>query len=82
MDHVLEEELGALERCKEEITARRARYAWLQQVKADNLQDRNLWRTGMVRLPVWKRKGKKHAAKRKGNYPAPDKKTKLYEESP
>ena len=38
----------------------------------------------MVPLPVWKRKGKKHAAKRKGNYPAPatDKKTKLDEESP
>ena len=30
LDHVLEEERGALECCEEEITARRARVAWLE----------------------------------------------------
>ena len=52
MDHVLKEERGALERCEKELTARRARVAWLEQVKADDLQDQNLWRTGLVPLPV------------------------------
>ena len=31
------------------------------------MNDRNMWRLGLVSLPVWRRKGKKHAAKRKGN---------------
>ena len=35
----------------------------MEQVKADELGDRNLWRTGLAApLPVWKRKGKKHPA--------------------
>ena len=54
LDHVLEEERGALERCEEEILARRSRVTWLEQIKADDLQDRNLWRSGLVPLPVWK----------------------------
>ena len=41
LDHVLEEEQGALEWCKEEITARRARVVWLEQIKSDELKDRN-----------------------------------------
>ena len=56
LDHVLEEKQGALEHCKEEITARRARVAWLEQIKADELKDRNLWRSGLVPLPVWRRR--------------------------
>ena len=43
LNHVLEEEQGALEHCEKEITARRARVAWLEQVKADKLKDRNQW---------------------------------------
>ena len=84
MNHILEEERGALEWCEEEITARRARVAWLEKVKADYLQDRNLWRSGLDPLPVWKRKGKKHGAKRKASNPAPasDKKRKQDEKFP
>ena len=65
------------------ITARKARVAWLEQIKADELIDRNLWRSGLVPLPVWRRKVKKHVAKRKGNNPAPatDKKRKVDEAS-
>ena len=37
------------------------RVTWLEQIKADEL------RTGLVPLPVWKRKGKKNAAKRQGS---------------
>ena len=70
LDHVLEEECGALERCKEEIKARRSRVAWLEQIKDDELNDRNLWRLELVPLPVWRRKVKKHA-KRKANIYAP-----------
>ena len=83
LDHVLKEERGALERWEEEITARRARVAWLEQIKGDELNDRNLWRSGLVPLPVWRRKGKKHATKRKGNNPIPviDKKRKIDEDS-
>ena len=83
MNHVHEEEQRDLERCEEEITARIIRVAWLEQVEADILQDGNLWRSGLVSLPVWKKKGKKHAAKRKGSNPAPSsaKKRKLDEES-
>ena len=71
LDHVLEEEGGALERCEEEITARRARVTYLEQIKADKLNDRNIWISGLVPLPVWRRKGKKHAVKRKGNKLSP-----------
>ena len=39
LDCVLEEERGALERCEEEIIARRARVTWLEQTKADELND-------------------------------------------
>ena len=42
LDHVLKEEGGALEHCEEEITARRSSVAWLEQIKADELEDRNL----------------------------------------
>ena len=83
LDQFLKEEQGALECYKDEITARRARVAWLEQIKADELIDRNLWRSGLVPLPVWRRKVKKHVAKRKGNNPAPatDKKRKVDEAS-
>ena len=83
LDHALEEEQGTLEQCKEEITGRRARVTWLEQIKANKLNDRNLWRFGLVPLPVWRRKGKKHARKRKGNKltPASDKKRKVDEAS-
>ena len=62
---------------------RRARVTWLEQIKADELSDRNLWRTGLAPLLVWKRKGKKHAANRQGSKLAPnsEKKRKM-EESP
>ena len=53
LDHVLEEERGALEGCEEESTARRARVAWLEQIKTDELMDRNLWKSGLITLPVW-----------------------------
>ena len=53
LDYVLEEERGALERCEKEITASRARVAWLEQIKANELKDRNLWRSGLVLLPEW-----------------------------
>ena len=79
---MLEEEHGALERCKEEITARRSRVPWLEQIKADELKDRNLWRSGLVPLPVWRRKVKGQT-KRKASNSAPvvDKKQKVYETS-
>ena len=67
LNHVLEDKQGAQEQCEEEIIARRARVTWLEQIKADELNERNLWRSGLVPLPVWRRMGKKHAAKRKGN---------------
>ena len=72
LDHGLEEERGALERCEEEITARRARFAWYEQIKADELKDRNLWR----------QKVKKHV-KRKANIsePSGDKRWKIEESS-
>ena len=66
IDHVLDKERGALERCEVEGSARRSRVLWFEQVKADNLQDRNHWRTWLDPLPVWKKKFKKHA-KRKAN---------------
>ena len=80
---MLEEEQGDLEQCVEEIIARRARVTWLEHIKADELNDRNLWRSGSVLLPVWKRKDKKHAAKRKGSKltQASDKKRKVDKES-
>ena len=83
LNHVLEEEQGALEHCKEEIVARISRVAWLEKIKGDELNDRNLWRSGLVPLPVWRRKGKKHAARRKGNNltSAIKKKRKLDEDS-
>ena len=56
-----------MEFCVEEITTRIARVAWLEQVKADELKDRNIWRSGLVPHPVWRRMMKKHAATRKGN---------------
>ena len=39
LDHVLKEQPGPLECCEEEITARRARASWLDQIKADELND-------------------------------------------
>ena len=51
----------------DKIVARRSRVAWLEKIKGDELNNRNLWRSGLVPLPVWRRKCKKHAAKRKGN---------------
>ena len=56
----------------------------MEQIKADELSDQNLWRSVLFSLPVWRRKGKKHAAKRKESksIPASDKKRKVDEESP
>ena len=70
--HVLDEERGALERCEEESMIRRSRVSWLEKMKADELFDRNLWRTGLEPLPIWRRKGKKHAAKRHGSNLPPE----------
>ena len=75
IDHVLDEKCGGLECCEVEISAWRFRVSWLDQDKANNLLDRNRWRSGLAPLPVWKRKVKKHA-KRKAN-PAADKKQKI-----
>ena len=52
----------------------------MEQVKADNLQDRKFWRSGLAPLPVWRRKIKKHA-KRKANVSVPtvDKRRKVEE---
>ena len=47
LDHVLDEERGALEHCEVEFSARRSRVSWLEQVKANDLQDRNRWRSGL-----------------------------------
>ena len=51
-------------------------------MKGDELNDRNLWRSGLVPLPVWRRKGKKYEAKRKGKNPTPvmEKKKKIDED--
>ena len=68
---MLDQECGALERCEEEIIARRARVTQLEKVRANNLGDRNQWRTGLPSLPTWKQKGKIHAAKRQGSKLAP-----------
>ena len=40
---------------------RREQVAYLERVKADNMGDRNLWISGMSKLPTWKQKAKKHA---------------------
>ena len=56
-----------MEQCEEESIVRRARVTWLEQDKADELGDRNQWRTGLLPLPSWKKKGKRHAAKRQGS---------------
>ena len=71
LDHVLDEEHGALESCEVEVSARRSRASWLEQVKVDNLQDRNCLRSGLAPLPVWKRKIKKYT-KRKANASVPN----------
>ena len=65
MEIALEEERGALERCEVEIVVRRSRVSWLEQVQADELGDRYLWRQGLEALPRWKSKTARHAAKRK-----------------
>ena len=36
-------------------------------MKADDLRDKNQWRTAFPNLPTWKQKGKKHAGKRFGS---------------
>ena len=73
---------GFMNVVRKEITARRSRVAWLEQIKADELKHRNLWRSVLVPLSVWKRKVKKHAM-RKANNPAPatDKRWKVDESS-
>ena len=63
----MNEDRRALERCEDKIVVRWARVAYLEQVKADDLGDWNLWRSGMPALPTWKQKGKKHAGKRIGS---------------
>ena len=52
LDCIQEEERGALKLCEEEIVARRARVTWWEQIITDELNDRNLWRSGLVPLPV------------------------------
>ena len=71
LDRMLDQERGVLEICEEEIIARRARVMHLEKVRADNLGDRNQWRTGLPSLPTWKKKGKIHAGKRQGSKLAP-----------
>ena len=63
----MDEECRTLERCEDKIVVRQARVAYLEQVKADNLGDRNLWRSGLPALPIWNQKGKKQAGKRLGS---------------
>ena len=46
----------------------------MKQVKADNLQDRNLWRSGLAPLPVCKRKVKRKA---NATVPLADKRRKI-----
>ena len=70
LDHVLDEEREVLEKCEVEVSAWRSRVSWLEQLKADDLQDRNRCRSGLVPLPFWKRKTMKHA-KRKANASVP-----------
>ena len=65
LDHVLDKEHRTLERCEDKIVVRRDRVAYLE-VKADDLEDRNLWRFGMPALPTWKQKAKKHNGKSLG----------------
>ena len=71
LDQVLDQERGALEKCEEEIFARRARVNHLEKVKAANLGDMNQWRKGLPSLQTWKQKGKTHAGKRQGSKLAP-----------
>ena len=68
-----------LEKWEEEVIARGARVAWLEKVRANNLGDRNQWRTGLPPLPTWRQKGKTHTGKRQGSKlaPAVDKKRKI-----
>ena len=35
----------------------------MEQIKVDELGDRNLWRTGLAPLPVWRRKVKRQDRK-------------------
>ena len=65
MEIALDEERGALDRCEAEIFVRRSRVAWIEQVQADELGDRYLWRHGLIALPSWKSKTARHTAKRK-----------------
>ena len=65
LEIVLDEERSALHRCEAEMVVRRSRVAWLEQVQADDLGDRYLWRKGLEALPSWKSKTARHAAKRK-----------------
>ena len=67
LDIILDKEQRTLERCEDEIVIRRERVAYLEQVKADDMGDRNLWRYGLPKLPTWKQKAKKHAGKRFGS---------------
>ena len=64
LDHGFDKEHGALEHCEVEISARRSRVYWLEQVKADDLQNRNCCRSSQAPLPVWKRKIKKHTKRK------------------
>ena len=51
LEIALDEERSALDRCEAEIVVRRSRVAWLEQVQADELGDRYLWRHGLEALP-------------------------------
>ena len=65
LEIVLDEERSALHRCEAEMVVRRSRVAWLEQVQADDLGDRYLWRKGLEALRSWKIKTASHHAKRK-----------------
>ena len=65
LEIALDEESGALDRCEAEIVFRRSRVAWLEQVQADDLGDRYLWRKGLEALLSWKSKTARHQATRK-----------------
>ena len=47
--------------------SRRVKVTHLEKVRADNLGDKNQWRTGLPSLPTWKQKGKIHAGKSQGS---------------
>ena len=62
--NVLDEERRTLERYEDEIVTRREQVAYLENLKTNDLGDRNQWRLDFPKLPTWLQKGKRHAGKR------------------